>query len=260
MSNECMSLPPLGGEVILQMGDCLDLMRNIPDGSVDMVLCDLPYGTTACKWDTVIPFDPLWEQYNRIVKRDGAVVLFCSEPFATALRFSNLKNYKYDWVWVKPQGTDPLMARFRPLNNVENIAVFFRGKCPYYAQLSDGRPYTITRDKKPRINEITFLGKFTETTTVNNGKRQPTRTLYYKKDKGLHPTQKPVALCEYLIKTYTNPGEVVLDNCMGSGSTGVACINSGRKFIGIELDDCYYKTAVNRCAEAWNRRAGESNE
>lgn len=227
-------------------GDCLELMQMIPDKSVDMILCDLPYGTTACKWDSVIPFEPLWEQYNRIIKNDRAIVLFGCEPFSSALRMSNIKNYKYDWIWVKPQGTDPLMARFRPMNNIENISVFSFGKCPYNEQLTEGKPYTITRDKNPRINETTFLGEFTQTTTINNGTRKPVRTLYYKKDKGLHPTQKPVALLEYLIKTYTNEKDLVLDNTMGSGSTGVAAINLNRSFIGMELDENYFNVAKER--------------
>ena len=227
-------------------GDCLEIMKDIEDESIDMILADPPYGTTACKWDSVIPFEPMWEQLNRIIKPNGAIVLFGNEPFSSALRMSNIKNYKYDWVWVKPQGTDPLMARFRPMNNIENISVFSLKTCIYNEQLSVGKPYQITRDKKGRINETTFLKNFTETTTINEGTRKPLRTLYYKKDKGLHPTQKPVALLEYLIRTYTNEGEIVLDFTMGSGSTGVACINTNRRFIGIELDENYFNIAKER--------------
>lgn len=237
----------------LYQGDCLEVMKNIPDKSVDLILTDPPYGTTACKWDSVIPFDTMWEQLNRIIKPNGAIVLFGSEPFSSALRMSNIKNYKYDWVWVKPQGTDPLMARFRPMNNIENISVFYRKTASYYEQCSIGKPYQITRDKNERINETTFLKTFKETTTINTGTRKPLRTLYYNKDKGLHPTQKPVALLEYLIKTYTLEDETVLDFTMGSGSTGVACLNTNRDFIGIELDEGYFNIAQNRIEEAANK-------
>lgn len=237
-------------DIKLYLGDCLELMKEIPDKSVDMILCDLPYGTTACKWDTIIPFEPLWEQYKRIIKNNGAIVLFGSEPFSTLLRYSNLKMYKYDLIWVKPQGTDPLMARFRPMNNIENISVFYKKGCTYNPQKSVGKPYSITRDKKSRVNDTTFLKVFKETTTENNGTRQPVRTLYFNQERGLHSTQKPVKLLEYLIKTYTNEDETILDNCMGSGSTGVACVNTGRKFIGIELDEEYFNVAKNRIADA----------
>lgn len=230
----------------LYQGDCLEVMKDILDKSVDMILTDPPYGTTACKWDSIIPFEPMWEQLNRIIKPNGAIVLFGSEPFSSALRMSNIKNYKYDWVWVKPQGTDPLMARFRPMNNIENISVFYKKTANYYEQCSIGKPYQITRDKNERINETTFLKTFRETTTINTGTRKPLRTLYYNKDKGFHPTQKPVALLEYLIKTYTIKGETVLDFTMGSSSTGVACKNLNRNFIGIELDETYFNIAKER--------------
>ena len=230
----------------LYQGDCLEVMKTISDKSIDLILTDPPYGTTACKWDSVIPFEPMWEQLNRIIKPNGAIVLFGSEPFSSTLRMSNIKNYKYDWVWVKPQGTDPLMARFRPMNNIENISVFYRKTASYYEQCSIGKPYQITRDKNERINETTFLKTFKETTTINTGTRKPLRTLYYNKDKGLHPTQKPVALLEYLIKTYTLEGETVLDFTMGSGSTGEACLRTNRNFIGIEKEEKYFNIAKKR--------------
>ena len=230
----------------LRHGDCLELMKDIPDGSVDMILCDLPYGTTACKWDTVIPFEPLWVQYERVIKDNGVVVLTASQPFTSRLVMSNTKLFKYPLYWVKPQGTDPLMARFRPMNNVEDILVFYKSKPTFNPQLTEGKPYAITRDKKERLNETTFIGMFTETTTVNHGVRLPVRTLYYSQDRGLHPTQKPVELLEYLLRTYTNEGETVLDNCMGSGSTGVACVNTNRNFIGMELDEKYFAVAQER--------------
>ena len=232
----------------LWQGDCLDLMKNIEDKSIDMICCDLPFGTTACKWDTIIPFDLLWEQYERIIKDTGAIVLFGSQPFTSALVMSNPKIFKYPLYWVKPQGTDPLMARFRPMNNVDEILVFYKKTALYNPQMTEGKPYEITRDKQDRVNETTYLKTFKQTTTVNKGERQPVRTLYFKQEKGKHPTQKPVPLLEWLIKTYTNEGETVLDNCMGSGSTGVACKNLNRKFIGIELDEEYFKIAQSRIA------------
>ena len=220
-------------------------MKSIADKSVDAIICDLPYGTTACKWDTVIPFEPLWAQYKRIIKDNGAIVLFASQPFTTALISSNINNFKYNWVWKKPQGVDPFQVKNRPLNNIEDICVFGIKKPTYIPQMEVGKPYKITRDKKERVNEVTGA-LMKETTTVNDGFRYPTRILEFKQQRGLHPTQKPVDLLEYLVKTYTNQGDVVLDNCMGSGTTGVACKNLGRKFIGIEQDPTYFEIAKNR--------------
>jgi site-specific DNA-methyltransferase (adenine-specific) len=218
-------------------GDCLIEMQKIPDKSIDMILCDLPYGTTACKWDTIIPFEPLWEQYKRIIKDNGAIVLTASQPFTSALVMSNVKMFKYEWVWIKPQGVDPFMAKIRPLNNTEDIIVF-GNKTNYFPQKEIGKPYHIVRDKTPRIKE-TNNTVMKQTETINTGDRLPTRTLYFKQEKGLHPTQKPVALFEYLIKTYTNEGDLVLDNCAGSGTTGVACKNLNRNYILIEKEQEY---------------------
>ena len=233
----------------LILGDCLTEMQNIPDGSVDMILCDLPYGTTACKWDSVIPFAPLWEQYERIIKDDGAIVLFGSEPFSSRLRLSNIKFYRYDWVWDKVNlYTGSLLANKRPLKRHENIMVFYKKQPVYNKQYRKGQPYSMTRNTKG-------VGEYASNTyqrvkTINNGNHNPCSILEIeggnKSEKGLHPTQKPVALMEYLIKTYTNPGDLVLDNCMGSGTTGVACINTGRNFIGIELDEKYFNIAKER--------------
>jgi site-specific DNA-methyltransferase (adenine-specific) len=239
--------------MILQ-GDCLELMKDLPDNSVDMILCDLPYGMTDCKWDSAIPFEPLWAQYKRITRENAAIVLTASQPFTTRLIASNIKQYKYSWVWKKPQGVDPFNSKHRPLNNIEDIVVFSYGKPCYSPQLTPGKPYKRARDKQPRLNEITNT-LMRETTTVNNGTRLPTRILEFKLERGLHPTQKPVALLEYLIKTYTNPGEMVLDNCMGSGSAGVACLNTGRRFIGMELDQNYYHIAADRINAAMLRTA-----
>ena len=228
----------------LKQGDCLELMKDIPDKSIDMILCDLPYGTTACKWDTIIPFDKLWEQYNRIIKDNGAIVLFGNEPFSSQLRLSNLKNYKYDWVWDKKRGSNFATVKIRPFNSFENIMVFYKKQPTYNPQMWKSTPYTCNQGY---VGEAKQTGLYRDNViTVNNGDRYPLTILSFSKETGLHPTQKPVALLEYLIKTYTNEGDVVLDNCMGSGSTGVACVNTNRNFIGIELDENYFKIAKER--------------
>ena len=228
-------------------------MKDIPDGSVDLVLTDPPYGTTACKWDTIIPFDKLWSEYERIIKDHGAIVLFGSEPFSSNLRMSNIKLYKYDWIWNKKKGGNPLLSKIQPIKIYENIMVFGKGKLNYY-------PIMIDRDNpKSRGKNKGILSE----TTNNCFSEDKTYTQYYPKaiiefsnanqNNKLHPTQKPVALFEYLIKTYTNEGETVLDNCMGSGTTGVACVNTNRNFIGIELDPTYFDIAQKRIAEAQRR-------
>ena len=229
----------------LYNGDCLEVMKEIPTGSVDAIICDPPYGTTACKWDSVIDFGLMWEQLNRIIKPNGAVVLFGSEPFSSFLRCSNIKNYKYDWVYRKPQGVNPFMSKKQPLNDIENISLFYKKQCMYNPQKTKGAPYSITRDKKERTFEIQGTTSKT-TTTINTGDRLPKRVLDFKQERGHHPTQKPVALMEYLIKTYTNENETVLDFTMGSGTTGVAAKNTNRKFIGIEQDEKYFKIAQDR--------------
>ena len=228
----------------LKQGDCLELMKDIPDKSIDMILCDLPYGTTVCKWDTIIPFDKLWEQYNRIIKDNGAIVLFGNEPFSSQLRLSNLKNYKYDWVWDKKRGSNFATVKIRPFNSFENIMVFYKKQPTYNPQMWKSTPYTCNQGY---VGEAKQTGLYRDNViTVNNGDRYPLTILSFSKETGLHPTQKPVALLEYLIKTYTNEGDVVLDNCMGSGSTGVACVNTTRNLIGIELDENYFKIAKER--------------
>jgi site-specific DNA-methyltransferase (adenine-specific) len=223
-------------------------MKDIPDKSVDMILCDLPYGTTACKWDTIIPFESLWEQYHRVIKDNGAIVLTASQPFTSKLVMSNLKNFKYCWIWRKPQGVDPFMSKIRPLNNIEDVCIFGKAKI-YNPQKIKGKPYHIVRDRKNRVKE-TNNTVMVQTETINSGDRLPTRILEFNQEKGLHPTQKPVALFEYLIKTYTNEGGTVLDFTMGSGTTGVACVNTNRSFIGIELDGRYFEIASKRIADA----------
>lgn len=232
----------------LMHGDCLELMKTIDDKSVDMILCDLPYGCTdARNWDNVIPFKPLWEQYNRIIKDNGAVVLFGIEPFSSELRISNLKNYRYDYVWKKNKGTGFLNANRMPLRSHEMISVFYKKLPQYNKQMRCGfKPYSITR--KSVENNLYGNYKVVASSFVD-GERYPISILEFpcvnQKDR-THPTQKPVALLEYLIRTYTNEYDIVLDNCMGSGSTGVACKNLNRGFIGIEKDDNYFNIAKNR--------------
>lgn len=238
----------------LMHGDCLEMMRLIPDGSVHMVLCDLPYGTTACAWDSVIPFDMLWGEYRRVVKNNGAIVLTASQPFTTALIASNFKDFRYCWVWDKVNKyTGALNANRMPLKRHEDIAVFYRALPTYNKQWREGKPYSVKRSNGH--GEHTQFGLGGEVREgVNEGKHNPCTVLEIpadnKKEAGLHPTQKPVALMEYLIRTYTNEGETVLDNTMGSGTTGVAAVNTGRGFIGIERDDKYFAIAQKRIEDA----------
>ena len=233
----------------LMQGDCLERMKEIPDGSVDMVLTDPPYGTTACKWDTVIDLPLMWEQLKRVIKPNGAIVLFGSEPFSSILRCSNIKDYKYDWVWQKQQGTGHLNSKVQPLRCTENLSVFYKKQCKYIPQMDGSEKRTVKRNGKKSSNEI--YGSHIEVKESHYKGRFPVNLIKEKTPKnGLHPTQKPVALMEYLIRTYTNEGETVLDFTMGSGTTGVAAKNTGRKFIGIELDKEYFKIAARRIHEA----------
>ena len=236
----------------LWKGNCLELMKDIPDGSVDLILTDPPYGTTACKWDSVVPFDFMWEQLKRIIKPNGAIVLFGSEPFSSALRMSNIKQFKYDWVWDKVTAKGHLVAKIRPMQQTENICVFGDGKINYY-------PIMVERDKPRKDVDVEYSrteimgGKTTkEQSKIVRDKKYPKNVLTFsnasQKDK-LHPTQKPVALLEYLIKTYTQEGETVLDFTFGSCSTAIACLNTDRNFIGIELDNTYFDIGVNRIKE-----------
>ena len=228
----------------LRQGDCLEIMKDIPDKSIDMILCDLPYGTTACKWDTIIPFEPLWEQYKRIIKDNGAIVLFGSEPFSSKLRMSNLKMYKYDWVWEKSRFANQMLAKKQPLKIIENISVFGK-KSPLYFPQGLIKCDKITK-QGARITD-NIGGGIRKTEYKQEFTNYPRNILQFASvGKTVHPTQKPVELLEYLIKTYTNEGDIVLDNCMGSGSTGVACVNTNRNFIGIELDETYFNIAKER--------------
>ena len=226
-------------------GDCLEKMKEIESGSVDAIITDPPYGTTACKWDSVIPFDAMWEQLNRIIKPNGAIVLFGSEPFSSALRMSNIKNYKYDWVWDKKQGGNPLNAKRMPLKTLELIHIF--NKHNYNPQMRKGKMRVKGGSKK----QADHTGETIQGYTTKSDLYYPTMLLSDfsnagNRGKTVHPTQKPIPLMEYLIKTYTNEGETVLDFTMGSGSTGVACANTDRSFIGIEQDDKYFEIAEKR--------------
>ena len=327
-------------------GDCLELMKDIPDKSIDMILCDLPYGTTACAWDSVIPVNPLWEQYKRIVKRGGIIALFGSEPFSSFLRTSNIDWYKYDWIWEKPNGSGFLSANIVPLKNHENISVFYQtfSDCydttemfaelkeymqlekkkaglnekkvrellgsymgshyftngsqfciptaeaylklqstgffcmaftelaekyqserqkakidnfnTYNPQFAEGKPYECKRGTEAEVF-CGIKGHKSKHITKNDGKRYPKTVLKFNEETGLHPTQKPVPLLEYLIRTYTNEGDTVLDNCMGSGSTGVACVNLNRNFIGMELKREYFDISRERIDNArFNQQTG----
>jgi site-specific DNA-methyltransferase (adenine-specific) len=214
-----------------------------------MVLVDLPYGTTACKWDSIIPLDKLWEQYNRICKKDAAMVFTAAQPFTTILAASNLKNFRYEWIWEKPQGTNPMNAKVMPLKSHENVLVFYRKKSIYNPQMWYSTPYSGFSSDTSKIGEVYSSAKSKHRNNPE-GSRYPKTVLKFKQEKGFHPTQKPVSLMEYLIKTYSNEGETILDNCMGSGTTGVACIITNRKFIGIEMDENYYKIAEDRIKNA----------
>lgn len=240
-------------------GDCLEIMKNIPDKNINMILCDLPYGTTACKWDNIIPFEPLWEEYNRVIKDNGAICLFGSEPFSSFLRLSNIKNYKYDWIWKKTKAQGFLNSKKMPLKDYENICVFYR-KLPIYNP--QGIIYgDFKNDRKSKYNKGEGVYGKEKEFGVSHISNFPKQIIEFSNPSGkgqLHPTQKPVELLEYLIKTYTNENELVLDNCAGSMSTAIACINTNRKYIMIEQDENYYNIGVNRIEKHLKER--KSNE
>jgi site-specific DNA-methyltransferase (adenine-specific) len=233
----------------LRKGDCLEVMKGIESGSIDAIITDPPYGTTACKWDSVINFDLMWEQLNRIIKPNGAIVLFGSEPFSSALRMSNIKNYKYDWIWEKSQGVNFAQCNHMPMSVYETISVFGKFGMSKNAKVqpiyNPQNLIILNKNKKAKTT--------TEHRVCDNNKdhiqkygNYPRQIQRFSSERGLHPTQKPIALMEYLIKTYTNENETVLDFTMGSGSTGVACVNTNRNFIGIEQDDKYFDIATER--------------
>ena len=275
---------------ILYNGEALETMSKFPAKIFDAIITDPPFGTTGCKWDSVIPFNDyiveqvgkkqrimhedewvlykasssydsidfledefdrksnigMWTLLKQIRKDRTPIVLFGSEPFSSALRMSNIKKYKYDWIYEKTQGTDPLMARFRPMNNFENISIFYKKQCIYNPQFSKGKPYTMKRDKNGRKVDGMFIKEMKETVTINNGFRYPKRILKFVSDKGLHPTQKPLELMKYLIKTYTNEDDLVLDFTSGSGTTLLACEQLNRRWIGIEMDKKYCEITKQR--------------
>ncbi len=226
---------------VCYQGDCLEVMKDIPDKSIDMILCDLPYGTTACKWDTIIPFEPLWEQYKRIIKDNGAIVLTANQPFTSALVMSNIKDFRYNLIWNKRKSSSALHAKIQPLRIHEDIVIFSKNKTVYNPQMVQGKPRV---DKESKISNGEAFGS-----NIVTRKYENKEGLYYPKSildisnadqtNKVHPTQKPVALFEYLIKTYTHEGDLVLDNCAGSGTTGVACKNTNRNCILIEQDEKY---------------------
>jgi site-specific DNA-methyltransferase (adenine-specific) len=225
-------------------------MKNIADKSIDMILCDLPYGTTACKWDSIIPFDLLWEQYERIIKDNGAIVLTATQPFTSDLVLSNLKMFRYEWIWEKTLHTNFFHIKKQPAKKHENILVFYKKKPVYNPQMEVGKPYTDKRNKKDRLEN--YYNRVTQKKEiVNDGKRYPGTVQKFSNgnNKSMHPTQKPVALFEYLIKTYTNEGQTILDNCAGSGTTAIAAINTGRNYILIEKEQEYIEAINNRIAK-----------
>lgn len=230
-------------------GDCLELMQDIPAGSVDMILCDLPYGTTRNTWDSIIPFGPLWEQYRRVAKKNAAIVLTAAQPFTSALVMSNAAMFSQALVWKKNASSNFLNANRQHLMRHEDIIVFSAKQPTFNKQLWAGKPYIAKRIGRDDTG-ANYGTIATRTDTVNDGTRNPISVLEFNREVGLHPTQKPVALMEYLIRTYTNEGETVLDNCMGSGTTGVACVNTKRRFVGIEREPKYFHIAKDRIAAA----------
>ena len=232
--------------VELKMGDCLELMKELPSSSVDLILCDLPYGTTRNKWDSVLPLDALWREYKRASR--GAIVLTAQTPFDKVLGASNLEWLRYEWIWEKTNATGHMNAKCAPMKAHENVLVFYNRQPTYNPQKTSGhRRKTATADRSRLQSEC--YGAQRGVTAYDSTDRYPRSVQVFSSDKQrvkFHPTQKPVALMEYLIRTYTNPGDLVLDNCMGSGTTGVACVNTGRRFIGMEMDAGYFAIAQQR--------------
>lgn len=238
-------------DITLMHGDCLESMKDIPDDSVDLILCDLPYGTTACKWDSIIPFEPLWENYKRISKKNAAIVLMASQPFTSALVMSNPKWFRYDLVWEKPKASGFLNAKRQPLRAHESILVFSKTAPPYFPQMTPGEAYDKGIRKAQTEDDV--YGAYNQKRINSDGGRYPRSVQKFttaEREGGFHKSQKPIALMEYLLRTYSSPGDVVLDNCMGSGTTGVACVNTNRKFIGIEKDDGFFEISKKRIEEA----------
>ena len=246
----------------LYHGDCLEVMKDIPDKSVDMILCDLPYGTLgkkskSSKWDIIIPFDKLWEQYKRIIKEDGVIALTSSQPFTSKIIMSNIDMFRHEWIWQKDKSGNFMNCKSEPMKVHESVVIFGFKKGTYNPKM-ELRKKENKRKNKPRMNTSNIINEhefFTEKSRGNDDYKYPTSVKFFNSVRnGLHPTQKPVELLSYLIETYTNEGETVLDNCMGSGSAGVACINTNRKFIGIELDEKYFEIAENRIKESIDKK------
>jgi site-specific DNA-methyltransferase (adenine-specific) len=235
----------------LRLGDCLEVMRTIPDKSVDAIICDLPYGTTACKWDTVIPFEPLWAAYKRIIKDNGAIVLTARQPFTSKLICSNLKMFRQTWVWDKVIGVNFMNAKKQHTQGFEDVCVFYKKLPTFNPQMTQGKPFVDSRKGKKRTKTEAIGSRAKYIPQNNIGIRYPKGIVKFsaRTNQPFHPTQKPIDLIEYFVKTYTNQGDTVLDNCMGSGTTGVACRNLKRKFIGIEQDPNYFDIAKNRIYE-----------
>ena len=238
----------------LFQGDCLQILPGIPDSSVDLILVDPPYGSTRCAWDIVIPFDALWQQYQRVIKENGAILIFASEPFASHLRLSNLEWYKYDLYWKKEKPTNFMNLKKRAGKLTENICVFYKNQPTYNPQMVKHEGKLVKNSPKAKFNsEVSSKWDRRITPYVDTGYRYPCDILEFRREKlgsTLHPTQKPLALIEYLVKTYSNEGDVILDNCMGSGTTGVAAKRLQRDFIGIELDEKYFEIAKKRIDES----------
>lgn len=244
------------------LGDCLEVMKDITDSSVDMILADLPYGTTACKWDTVLDLKKLWSHYERVAKKNAAIVLFGAQPFTSALVMSRPELFRYELVWDKVNlYTGTLLANKQPLRRHENVLIFYQKQPVYNKQWRKGQPYSMTRNSRG-VGEHVTKG-YQRIKTVNEGNHNPCSVLEIeggnKSEKGLHPTQKPVALMEWLVKTYSNEGDIILDNTMGSGTTGVACANTGRKFVGIEKDPGYFDIAQKRVFLAYENQIYKPN-
>lgn len=230
--------------------NCFDVLPSLADNSVDLVLTDLPYGTTACKWDSILPLEQLWKELLRVTKKDGALVFTAQQPFTWALCASNPKDFKHELIWEKPNGTNPFQAKTMPMKKHENILVFSKGKPTYNPQMESGKPYKWNSNRSG--GDAGGIKQSRDTPIDNTGTRYPGSVLRFKQERGLHPTQKPVALMEWLIATYSNHGDVVLDVTMGSGTTGVAAANRGRSFLGIELDQEYFEIARQRIEAAYS--------
>jgi len=246
-------------------GDCLEIMKSGRDNSIDMILCDLPYGTTKCSWDIIIPFPKLWAQYLRLIKSKGAIVLFSSQPFTSLLLQSNIKMFRHEWIWEKSKASNFLNAGKQPLKAHENILVFSEQSFNYYPQKTKGTPFNKGVRKSENGQFTESFGEVKSNITVENktGERFPRSVQYFvtaEREGKFHPTQKPIALCEYLIKTYTKEGDKILDNCMGSGTTGVACINTNRDFIGIEKEQKYFDIAKERIDKTFNLKYGQTTK